>query len=78
MATHACGLMAETITQINMLQQLSSLDDAALFARFNNDPDQAIAFMRGFNLSFNATRVADMADRLSDRLIVIARSQSNF
>ena len=32
MATHACGLMAETITQINMLQQLSSLDDAALFA----------------------------------------------
>lgn len=78
MATHACGLMAETIAQINMLQQLSSLDDAALFARFNNDRDQAISFMRDFNLSFNASRVADMADRLSDRLIVIARSQSNF
>lgn len=78
MATHACGLLAETITQINMLQQLSSLDDAALLARFNNDRDQAISFMRDFNLSFNASRVADMADRLSDRLIVIARSQSNF
>ena len=78
MATHACGLMAETIAQINMLQQLSSLDDAARLARFNNDRDQAIAFLRGFNLSFNATRVADMADIFSDRLIVAVRSQSNF
>lgn len=73
MATHACGLMAETIAQINMLQRLSSLDDAALLARFNNDRERIHSFLLGFNLAFNATRLADLADAIDCRLVRLAR-----
>ena len=67
---HASICISTTINQINSAAQLSALDDAALLARFDNDPARIYSFLLGFNLAFSATRIAELADSIETRLIV--------
>lgn len=62
--------LSTTINQIHSADQLSALDDAALLARFDNDPARIYSFLLGFNLAFNAMRIAEIADSIEARLIV--------
>lgn len=74
MTTSVTGLSV-IINQINVATQLSALDDAALLARFNNDSERITSFLLGFNLSFNAARIADLADEIENRLLSAAQQQ---
>lgn len=61
-------------SQIQAAYRLSLLDDAALLAEFDRNPARIKSFLLGFDLAYNATRVADLAEALETRLLLAVQN----
>lgn len=53
------------------------MNNTLLFAEFGHYSDTIIFFLGSFTLAFDATRIADLAKELDERILTIRKSLSH-